>query len=84
MSLVRITSVKPLPNYILSLTFDDGVQGNICIKDRLFGPMFEPLKDPDFFAQVYLDEFGAVAWPNCADLDTQLLHMKLKQRNIAV
>lgn len=84
MSLVRITSVKPLPNYILSLTFNDGVQGNICIKDRLFGPMFEPLKDPDFFAQVYLDEFGAVAWPNRADLDTQLLHMKLKQRNIAV
>jgi len=30
--------------------------------------MFEPLKDPAFFARARVDEFGAVYWPNDADL----------------
>lgn len=73
----RVTNVEPKPDYILSLTFDDGTQGDICIADRLFGPMFEPLKDPVFFAQVRVDEFGAVCWPNDADLAPDALYRKI-------
>jgi len=32
------------------------------------GEVFEPLPDPEFFKQVSIDEFGAVCWPNGADL----------------
>jgi hypothetical protein len=39
--------------------------------------MFEPLKDPEFFAQARVDEFGAVCWPNDADLAPDALYRKI-------
>ena len=64
----KITEVHVKPDYTLALVFEDGTEGEVCLIDRLYGPMFEPLKDPDFFAQVSIDRFGAVCWPNDADL----------------
>ena len=73
----RVTSVETRPEYILAVTFDDGTRGEVSLADRLFGPMFEPLKDPGFFAQARVDEFGAVCWPNDADLDPDALYRKI-------
>ena len=73
----RVINVKTKPEYTLVLTFDDGIYGEVCIADRLFGPMFEPLKDPAFFAQARVDEFGAVCWPNQADLAPDALYRKI-------
>ena len=42
----EITSVQAEAGYTLAITFDDGTHGEVCIADRLFGPMFEPLKNP--------------------------------------
>ena len=50
---------------------------SLFFKDRLFGVMFEPLKDFKYFAKVSLDEMGAVCWPNDADLDSESLHQKI-------
>ena len=74
----KITQVKALDNYRLEVIFNDGVRGVISLADRLFGPVFEPLKDPAFFAKVGVDEFGAVAWPNGADLAPDALYERLK------
>ena len=70
----RVVSVKAEPEYTLSLVFDDGTKGTVSIAERLFGPMFEPLRDPEVFAQVRVDEFGAVCWPNEADLAPDALY----------
>jgi hypothetical protein len=35
--------------------------------------MFEPLRDPAFFARVAI-EHGTVVWPNGVDLDPLVLH----------
>jgi hypothetical protein len=53
----RITSVSIKPGYVLALSFDDGLTGELCIKERPLGPMFKPLKDPDYFAQAKVDAF---------------------------
>lgn len=74
----RIISVLPLNDFDLSVTFDDGVRGVISLRDRLFGPVFEPLRDPQLFRQVFVDDFGAVAWPNGADLAPDALHERLR------
>ena len=55
--------VKPLPDWKLEVAFSDGTRGVLSIKDRLFGSVFEPLKDVVLFEQVQVDEFGAVCWP---------------------
>lgn len=71
--LPRVTAVEVQPPYGLHLTFDDGVTRDIDLADELWDPMFEPLKDPAFFAQVTVDH-GTVVWPNGADLDPLVLH----------
>jgi hypothetical protein len=74
----RVISVRPLADYRLAIHFDDGLEGELAVGDRLFGPVFEPLKDPALFAQVFVDEFGAVAWPNGADLAPDALYERLR------
>lgn len=73
----RVVSVSATRNYTLSVVFDDGKSGEVCIADRLFGPMFESLKDPELFAQVCVDEFGAICWPNGADLAPDALYAEI-------
>jgi hypothetical protein len=60
----RIVSVGTDQGYMLHVLFDDGSSGEVDLSVRLFGPIFEPLRDPLLFAQVRVDEHGAVCWPN--------------------
>lgn len=78
MTMHRVVFVKAEPNWKLQVAFSDGTRGVISLKDRLFGPVFEPLKDPALFAQARVNEFGAICWPNDADLAPDALHDKLK------
>lgn len=73
----RVTRVEALGGFRLFVEFSDGVQGEIDLSERLFGPMFEPLEDPELFARVRIDEFGAVCWPNGADLAPDGLYESL-------
>lgn len=76
----RVRSVTALPPYRLRVEFDDGVAGEVDLTDRLFGPAFEPLRDPAEFAKVAVDEFGAVCWPTGADLAPDALYRRLTSR----
>jgi hypothetical protein len=69
----RVTSVTVVPPYGLRLVFDDDVERTVDLAGDLWGPMFEPLKDPGYFAQVAIDH-GTVIWPNGLDLDPLVLH----------
>ncbi|MGQ0431507.1 MAG: DUF2442 domain-containing protein [Microthrixaceae bacterium] len=69
----RPVAVEVLPPYAIRVTFDDGVVNDTDLADELWGPMFEPLKDPAYFAQVRV-EGGDVVWPNGLDLDPVVLH----------
>ena len=74
----RVVEVAPLADYRLRVRFEDGLQGIVSLKEELYGPVFEPLRDPMFFAQVSIDEFGAISWPNGADLAPDALYDDLK------
>jgi hypothetical protein len=80
----KVLSVRPLDDFRLEVAFDDGVSGVVCMKDRLFGPMFEPLRDLTFFRRVFVDEFGAVCWPNGADLAPDALYEKVRAATAGV
>ncbi len=72
---VHVTTVEPLDGYQLSLAFEDGTRGVVDLADELWGPIFEPLKERAYFAQVSVDpECGTIVWPNGADFAPEWLH----------
>lgn len=69
--------VEARPPYRLFARFSDGVQGEDDMAGRLRGPMFEPLRDPEFFSQVKLADWGAPLWPNGLDTAPDALYARL-------
>jgi hypothetical protein len=72
---IRIETVEPLDGYVLRLGFSDGTTRDVDLEPELWGPVFEPLRDPAVFRQVTVDhELGTIVWPNGADMDPDVLH----------
>jgi hypothetical protein len=73
-----IEQVEYLGEYRLRLTFADGLIGEVDLASKFaaaVGPIFEPLRDREFFAKVRIDaELGTIVWPNGADLAPDVLH----------
>jgi len=64
-----VSAVQSLKPYLLEVTFADGERRIVGVEPELFGPVFEPLRDPAFFNRVCVDaELGTVVCPNSADL----------------
>ncbi|MBI2994135.1 MAG: DUF2442 domain-containing protein [Gammaproteobacteria bacterium] len=63
--------------YKIRLVFNDGVEGTIDFLDWLSGPVFEPLKDPEYFFHFFV-EGGTVTWPNGTDIAPETLHERTK------
>jgi Protein of unknown function (DUF2442) len=77
----RVCSLQALSNWKLSVQFNDGLHGFVDLSDLINAPdpgIFFPLRDPSYFAQAYL-EYGAVAWPNGADLAPDSMYKAIKQ-----
>lgn len=79
----RAVSVRALPGHRLEVEFSDGVRGIVDLSSDLRGPVFAPLRDPERFAQVGLDEDGVVRWPNGAELAPDALYDELKAASSA-
>ena len=76
--MIDVVSVKPLGGYRLRVGFSDGSAGvhdfsSTAARD---GEMVQPLKDPAFFARVFV-ELGALTWPNGFDVDPIALHERM-------
>lgn len=80
----RVVEVKHAGEYRLWLRFQDGVCGVVDMTAQLWGPMFEPLKDVELFAQAAVDSASdTVVWPNGADLAPEFLYEAAKQSSEA-
>jgi hypothetical protein len=76
----KVIRVEALGGYRIHVEFGDGTAGEIDLSDRLFGPVFEPLRDESEFRKVMVDEFGAVAWPCGADLAPDAMYRRVAAR----
>ncbi len=57
----------------IHVTFNDGSEKTLDFGEWLEGPMFEPLKQKDYFQKFFLDG-GTVTWPNGADVAPETLY----------
>jgi hypothetical protein len=74
-----VLSVFPLRNFHLLLEFENGDYRVIDMRPMLWGEVFEPLKDQDFFKKVKVDpEIKTVVWPNDVDLCPDTLYSESK------
>lgn len=70
-----VVSAEVVAPFTLVVEFDDGTRRRVDCTSELIGPIFEPLKDPSYFAKAYVDaEAGTVVWPNGADLAPEFLY----------
>jgi len=78
--MIDVVSVKPLGGYRLRIAFSDGLVGVHDLSSTVArdGEMVRPLKDPAFFARVFV-ELGALTWPNGFDLDPIALHDRMAE-----
>ena len=73
--LYDVTDFELLDGTSLRVVFDDDTEQVIDLEPVLYGEMYGPLREEDFFRQVRLDpEVKTLVWPNGADLDPYVLH----------
>lgn len=73
--IIHVTRVQVVGPYSLELEFDNGVQKRVNLRRELYGPIFEPLRDPAYFARAELDpDSRTVTWPNRADFAPDFLY----------
>jgi len=77
--LIDVVEAKYVRDFVVWLKFEDGIEGEVDLSAELYGPAFEPLKDPSYFRQVAIDpEMGTIAWPNGADFAPEFLYDKIQ------
>jgi hypothetical protein len=73
--ILRIVEAQVCGSTLLRLAFSDGTRKAVDVGLLLVGPVFEPLRDPAYFAKAGLDPVcGTVIWPNGADFAPEALH----------
>lgn len=73
-----VVEVRYVREYIVWLRFQDGTSGEVDIQPSFKGPVFEPLKDIEYFKKVRVDsEIGTIVWPNGADVAPETLYERL-------
>lgn len=73
--MIKVDDAKYVRDYIVWLKFSDGTEGEVDLKEELFGEVFEPLKDKEFFKKfVVHSEWLTITWPNGADFAPEFLY----------
>lgn len=73
--MIKVRTLRRVSGHRLWLEFSDGSQGERDFSElvRKERPVLEPLRDPAYFARVFLQR-GAPTWPNGFDLAPWALH----------
>ena len=70
---VHLTDAEYLGEHRVRVSFNDGTKGEIDLSDSLDGPIFEPLRNVEFFQRFEIIGH-TLAWPNGADFAPEFLH----------
>lgn len=81
--LIKVEQAEYLSGYKIKLTFSDGLTGVVDLKDEIWGEVFEPLKDVNYFKDFTKDRW-TIGWDCGADFAPEFLHgLTLKQNKKA-
>ena len=73
--ILRIDKAEVCGAHTLRLVFSDRTRKEVDVLPLLDVPVFEIIRDPDYFRRVTLDPVaGTVVWPSGADLAPEALY----------
>ena len=76
--ILHVSDARYVRDFIVWLRFNDGTEGEVDLKDELYGEVFESLQDVTQFRRFRLDpELNTIAWSNGADLAPEFLQERL-------
>jgi hypothetical protein len=77
--MIRVTEARWVRDFVIHLCFNDGLEGDVDLRDELHGPVFEPLRDVKVFRGFELHpELHTVVWSNGADFAPEFLHSRVR------
>ena len=71
-----VVNARYVRDHVIWVQFQDGSEGEVDLSSELWGPVFEPLKDVEYFRRFTVAEYGTIAWPNGADIAPEFLYEK--------
>ncbi len=78
--LPAVVGVAVIGDHRIRLLFDDGTAGDVDFSSMEWKGVFEPLRDPQYFAMVRVDtEAATIVWPNGADLAPETLYEEARK-----
>lgn len=70
---LHVTEAEYIADHRVRVSFNDGVTADIDLSNSLDGPIFEPLRDVEYFKSFSIIGH-TLAWPNGADFAPEYLH----------
>lgn len=80
MLLIKVEKADYLNDYRIELTFSDGLNGVVDLRDEIWGEVFEPLKDVNYFKKFTKDRW-TIGWDCGADFAPEFLHSLVLKQN---
>jgi hypothetical protein len=82
--MLRVTRAEHLEGFRIRVSFSNGEDGVVDLFEALWGPVFEPLKDPNRFRDFKVSEvLHTIAWENGADFAPEYLYDRMVEQAAA-
>ncbi len=77
--IARVIDARHIEKYTIWMKFNDGSEGEVDLKNELWGPVFESLKDVNQFRKFSVHpDLHTITWDNGADFSPEFLHSILR------
>ena len=81
--MIRPIKVEALPEFRLRITYSDKVEGIVDLSANVGKGVFAPLRDLAFFRQVYIGEFGQIAWSDDIEICSDAAYQEITAQRVA-
>ena len=77
MAMPKLLNVEPREGFRIYVEYDDGERGEVDYSHKIGRGVFKVWDKPGVFEQVYLTEYGAIAWSDELDLCPHAVYFRL-------
>jgi hypothetical protein len=75
---LEVVKAEYVADYRIRIQFSNGEKGVVDLRTALWGPVFEPLRNPDVFRKFEVSPvLHTICWENDADFAPEFLHDRM-------